>query len=201
MAEVIIPVNYGSAAIRMLDAAEGKVTSFTFGYSVPASSTAADNALAIKDALQATGSLLGVTQYAAGTYFNSVYVLEHVTGGFRSFELPVAVLGTRSGGAVAPPQTSLGLKKQTAFVGKTQRGRMFLPAMFLLVADYTEAGRPSAGRVTSINNCAAVLLGELTSRSVDMQLLHTSADDPPSPVLLLTAAGVLRTQRRRLPRS
>lgn len=201
MAEVIIPVGFGSAAIRMLDAAEGKIVSFTFGYKLVPGSTAFDHAALIRDALTEPGSLLIPVNYGAGSYFQSVYVLEHVAGGFRSAELVVQILGTRSGGVMAPPQVSIGLKKKTEFVGKTQRGRMYLPAVFILYNDYTEAGRVATARFTTLTNSAAVLLGELADRGVNMQLLHTSPDDPPSEVLLLEVAQILRTQRRRLLRS
>lgn len=201
MADVIIPTGFGSCAIRMLDVAEGKLTSFTWGYIMDETNTAEENAQRIRDALTFTGSLLSVVNYAAGTYFESVYVLEHALGGFRSAEVPVHILGTRSGAGVAPPQTALGMRKKTAFVGKRRRGRIYLPAMFLLSTDYTEGGRLAAPRQSTINASAAIALTQLNVAQVGMYLLHTHPDDAPDSVASLEASSILRTQRRRLPRS
>jgi len=201
MAEVVIPVNYGSCAMRMLDSAEGKITSWTFGYHLATLPTAIENAQSIRDAAIFTGSICAPPQYAAATYLESVYVLEHVSGGFRSAEVAVHQVGTRGGSAVAPPQTALGLRKRTEFVGKTRRGRIYLPAMYLLTSDYLESGRVGDTRLSTINAAAAIFLTQLGLGAVPMRLLHTAIDLVPDDVLTLTAAPILRTQRRRLPRS
>lgn len=201
MSEVIIPVDHGSCSVRMLDAAEGKIVSWTFGYHLATLPTALENAETIRDALTLTGSICDEPQYGAGTYLSSVYVLEHVAGGFRSAEVLVNQLGTRSGAALAPPQTAIGMKKKTEFVGKRRRGRIYLPAMYLLSTDFTEAGRLATARESTINGAAAVFLGELAAGGVPMRLLHTHPDDAPDVVVELQAAHVLRTQRRRLPRT
>lgn len=201
MAEVIIPVNHGSCAMRMLDSAEGKITSWTFGYHLATLPTALENAQTIADSAMLGSSICAPNQYAAATYLESIYVLEHVSGGFRSAELPIHQVGTRTGAAVAPPQTALGLRKRTEFVGKTRRGRIYLPAMYLLATDYLESGRVTDTRLSTINTSALNFLTALGANGVPMRLLHTAADQAPDVVTQLVAAPILRTQRRRLPRS
>lgn len=201
MAEVTIPIGFGSAAVRVLDSAEGKITSFTFGIISPDLVTAEDSANAILGALTFTGSLMAPAQYAAACYLESVYVLVHKAAGFQSFELPAHIVGTRSGSPVCPPQTALGMKKRTAFVGKTRRGRLYLPAPFLLINDVFESGRLASARMTTINAGAVVFLSELNTNQAAMYLLHTDPAEAPDFVETLTASEILRTQRRRLPRS
>lgn len=201
MPEVTIPVGFGSAAVRMLDSAEGKITSFTFGIISPDLVTAEDSANAIVSALTFTGSLCAPVNYAAATYLESVYVLVHKAAGFQSFEQSVHIVGTRTGSAVVPPQTALGMKKRTAFVGKTRRGRLYLPAPFMLTNDVFESGRLTSSRMSTINASAVIFLSELNTSQAAMYLLHTNPTEAPDIVLTLTAAEILRTQRRRLPRS
>lgn len=199
MAEVIIPVGFGSCAIRFRDSASGKVSSVTWGYELPDGTSAPDNAALIHEACVETGSLMAAPQFAAATYFQSVYVLEHIPAGFRSFELAVDLLGTRTGGQIAPPQVAVGMRKKGALVGKRQRGRIYLPNSYLIATDWLQAGYLTPTRTTQLETCGAVLMGELTSRDVPMYLLHTHPDDVPTQVLLLQPAPILRSQRRRLP--
>jgi hypothetical protein len=96
---------------------------------------------------------------------------------------------------------AVGIQKKCAFVGKRQRGRLFLPANFLLANDYVERGSPTALRVSQLETAATVMLANLFTATLPMYLLHTHPDDAPTIVQDLKCAPVLRTQRRRLPRT
>lgn len=200
MSDVIIPSGHGLCSVKMRDTSVGKISTVTWGYTLPVSGTAADNAALIVDAITTATCLWFTSVYAAATTLVSVYVLENRAGVHTSFEQFVNQNGARTGSAVPMPQVALGIKKVTAFAGKAQRGRLYLPAFFLLGGDLLESGVIIGTRVTQLQTAATTTLSELLGHGVPMDLLHTSSDITPSPVQQLIVAPIVRTQRRRLPR-
>jgi hypothetical protein len=200
MADVIIPSGYGLCVVKHLAANVGKTSTVTWGYTLPVSGTASDNALLIRDAITDTTALFDDTQMAAGSVLTDIYVLENRAGVHTSYDLPVNLAGTRTGGAVPPPQVAVGVKKTTAFAGKAFRGRFYLPNSWLIAGDFIDNASLTGTRQGQLQTRAEATRALLLGSGVPMQVLHTAADDAPSPVLLLSIAGKLRTQRRRVPR-
>lgn len=200
MADVIIPPTYGLAVIKHQSANVGKIATVTWGYQFPTGSTTADNASLIATAITDPTGLFAASKMAAGSVLTSVYVLENRAGVHGSFEVPVNLAGTRTGGAVPTPQVAVGVKKGTFRAGKAFRGRFYLPNSWLIAGDFLSDGTLTGTRQGQLQTAASLTLDALQTADVQMFLLHTAADDIPTVVSSLQIASVVRTQRRRLPR-
>lgn len=101
-----------------------------------------------------------------------------------------------------PPQVSLVIRKRTASVGRRQRGRMFMPSVFLQEGDVDETGILTTLAVNAFQAAATAFLTNLNALGtlIDMRLLHSIPVAPDStPVTNLLVQPIVRTQRRRLP--
>lgn len=102
-----------------------------------------------------------------------------------------------------PPNTAVVVRKRTARVGRSQRGRVYLPGLLDETA-VDEAGTIAPSAVTTFQNAATAWLNSLTAGTTPMVLLHQKTEDPPleDPTLVtqLLIQPIVRTQRRRLPR-
>ena len=130
-----------------------------------------------------------------------------VSGIAASTNAPVA------GGTVqnsVPPNVSVLVKKATAFAGRQNRGRLFMP-WYVDVTHVDEAGVILAATVTALNTQWAAFLGGLTAASQtpviankafitvgtkrQVDAIHTGHQ-----VTSFTVEGLVATQRRRLGR-
>jgi hypothetical protein len=110
----------------------------------------------------------------------------------------VLALDPNTGTAMASPATCVLVAKQTAHRGRANKGRMFLPGL-LQDSQVENDGTIPSGQVTGLQTAFTAFLGQLSSNSVPMYILHKS--DPtlaPSLVESLTVRPLIATQRRRL---
>lgn len=103
--------------------------------------------------------------------------------------------GTNAG-AVAPPQVAVLLQKSTGLAGRSNRGRMYAPAIVETQID--DAGRILAANLAGMQNAANNFLADLSTNNVPMVILHDSPALAPTTVTALNVAPVVATQRRRL---
>lgn len=110
-----------------------------------------------------------------------------------------AVRGTLTQ-ASASPQVSVVIRKRTAFVGRSQRGRMYLPSCFVGEGIVDEAGLVLPAAVAVFQTGADSLLTQIqaVTGSEGMWLLHSDPLKTPSFVTDLVVQNVIRTQRRRI---
>lgn len=147
------------------------------------------------------GHLCHASAMAVGWSFLGVEAATPVEGGYLISSHLVTVFGTGSDNNV-PVNTSYLVKKNTAFGGRRNRGRMFLPPIMAGLQTDTN-GLWSGVGPGFIDAQFAELLEHLTNAGIEPTIFH---DRPPlstipvasTPVTGFSAVGVAATQRRRL---
>lgn len=195
---MLIPVDYAQANIVFtgVNLPEGAETTLGLNIEVWTGTTPADLADCVVNAW--------VDALMPGMFVDEM-VLSAVNVKFGPNDTGADGGGTYSvvggdGGSAVPPNTSLLVKKQTGFGGRTGRGRMFIP------------GLPET-QVTDAGTVSSTWVSDLTTRLEDFRtstewfgavptLLH-SPDSPvlvPMPIVALVPDNKVATQRRRLRR-
>lgn len=111
---------------------------------------------------------------------------------------------TRSGGARAgsapPPNCCVLVRKRTALGGRRNRGRMYLPAGYLLEGDVDENGGIAAGALTTLQaSTDAFRVAVLGGTNYDaMVILHSAAPTTPTVITSTPVDNTIATQRQRL---
>lgn len=105
-------------------------------------------------------------------------------------------------GAAPPPQTALLVTKQTSFIGRASKGRLYFPAGFMAEELIDESGNYQAAAVANFQADLDGWLSEMAGYA-PMMLAHTGTATnppgaPPYPVNELVADSLVATQRRRL---
>lgn len=108
--------------------------------------------------------------------------------------------------AKLPQNCALLVDKGSAFGGRKNRGRFFIPNV-LTESQVSNVGVIDSGVVTSFQEQADALLHDFTvgviggtfpQQAVPMFILHNSATPDPTPVNKLSVQNTISTQRRRL---
>lgn len=118
-----------------------------------------------------------------------------VTGEGTFFE-DTAAVGGSLGQASAPPQVSYLLKKQTNFVGRDKRGRMFVPGV--AEGKVSNIGAVPGDWVATVTGAAESFLGKLNADGIPMVVLHSTSLLLPPVVDAFVCDPFVATQRRRL---
>ena len=113
---------------------------------------------------------------------------------------PVAVsnnqaVGTVSGSA-APPNVAVLVQKRSAFGGKRNRGRFYVPGV--PDTQMGPTGLLGSTPLGDIQTAADALLDGIESEGKPMVILHSSGSGTPTPVTSLIVLALLATQRRRI---
>lgn len=103
-----------------------------------------------------------------------------------------------AGGDTLPPQCSFLVRKLTAFGGKKNRGRMYIPGANDNLVD--TAGKLSDAGLTALQGAASGLKTDLLDLSwiSDLVVLHSAGVALPTVITSLIAENEIATQRRRL---
>lgn len=120
-------------------------------------------------------------------------------GGLLLVESTNAAAPGGSAKTSAPPNVTFCVTKRSEFVGRKNRGRLFLP---IGVSESTvdEAGQLLAASVTGIQAACDAWLDDMDSavNFTGMYILHSDISLAPSRVRSLQIQPTVRTQRRRL---
>jgi hypothetical protein len=111
----------------------------------------------------------------------------------------VAVAGTAARNS-PPPQVATVIRKRTAAVGKAYRGRIFMPGL-LDETNVDELGVITPAGVISLQAAANAWLASRVSVLPNLWLFHQKSLVTPTRINALVVQPIVRTQRRRLPRS
>lgn len=95
-----------------------------------------------------------------------------------------------------PNNTAYLLQKRSEEGGRRGRGRMFVPGV--PASDVTGAGVLASTRIAALTTRAAQFLSDLEDLGTPMVLFHSVAPFDPTPVILLTPAQKVATQRTRM---
>lgn len=112
----------------------------------------------------------------------------------------VAAYGGEAGnrtGALAPPNTTCLVRKQSNLRGRENRGRMYLPGM-LLDDDIFDDGTINISIVTSITTAIDAALTELAAANGYAQVILHGGASAPTIVDSISTENRVATQRRRL---
>lgn len=139
---------------------------------------------------------------------DSNYTINPAVGYYRTIGgdllLLTSSVAAQAGGASqasAPPNVTVVVRKRTEFVGRAQRGRMFLP-IGLGETAVDEVGLLLPATLAAIDTKFAAFRTTVNSASNvgDLVLLHSDITKAPSPITSFVTQPIVRTQRRRLPR-
>lgn len=189
---LVIPDNYGvaSAILELTDSGERVTTTFAFHNTHL--DDAPTNAALISGKWMDNFTIGSLTD--SYTYIG-MYVIEKIGGVLQSAQTSDSLVGTVHDNPPSPA-VSVCVTKQTSYAGKAYRGRMYVPAGYLLESEINAAGKISDAQFGSIVTQATGLLADLDTAGVPMYLLHRSAIAP-TPVNDLLVRQLVRTQRRR----
>lgn len=190
---------YGDCSVKLVLATLARPAYVTFGIN-PTATDATTVAGDLKAAWLATGSLNArLDTNVTATEFQ---VRLGTDGGEDLAGVSTNATAGLLSAATVPPNVAVLCHKRTARGGRRGRGRMFLP-WFVNVGDVAETGIIQSATVTSIQTAAAVFIGELSSRSMPMVILHgpgNSSMGAPDVVTTVQVSSLVATQRRRLGR-
>lgn len=187
-----IPDNYGVASAIVELTSSGERMTTTFGFHNTHLDDAITNASLISGKWMDNFTIGSLTD--SYTYVG-VYVIESIGGVLQSAQTSDSLVGTVHDDPPSPA-VSCGITKQTSYAGKKYRGRMYLPAGYMVESEINEGGKLSDAQFGSIVTQATGLLADLDSAGVPMYLLHRDATVP-TPVNDLLVRQLVRTQRRR----
>lgn len=95
-----------------------------------------------------------------------------------------------------PPQVAFLFQKRSGLAGRTNRGRMYVPAAS--EAEIDSGGTLSSALITNAQGGANNFLADLAASSIPMVILHTNPAETPTAVSALTLSPKVATQRRRV---
>jgi hypothetical protein len=202
MADLQIPVGYGLWQFSMTHATIAHTAISTFGFKV---ATPPYTQAQLASALSAFATAVRPIHDAEVTYSKAVALVGNDGPALR-YEAAGVVAGSRTTGAIAPPNVTYLLKKTTAFAGRRYRGRTYLP--FVQSLGIQQTGQLTSTEQTMFVTLAAALFTALVAagpNASELSILHAESplsDLPaPTPVLALSASSIIATQRRRLERT
>ena len=186
-----IPVGFAEIFGRIVLAGDSGEMGITFGVDIPA---APSQAIANQISTRVTTFLKAVG--------SSSYTMAGVRMTFQDETGPIifdSVTGAGVGAnaaACVPQNTAYLFTKGTAFGGRRNRGRMFVPGV--REGDVDNVGVVLPATVTALNTSAATLLAGLVTDGNPMVLFHSEAPFTPPFVQTMLCQPVAATQRRRL---
>lgn len=195
---VNIPGGFMHCILPFQLALASKPFSTTIAVSVDAAFDPADAIAALDTAWRTC--IVGIT--------DSNYTIEPAVGYYRTggggLQLVTSNVAAQAGTqsqASSPPNVTVVVRKRTALVGRSQRGRMFLPIGIGETA-VDEVGNIAPATQTAINTRFATWRASVVGAPSigDMYLLHSDPTKAPSAITSFVTQPIVRTQRRRLPR-
>jgi hypothetical protein len=140
----------------------------------------------VNDACPSTAALIRTeVQYGPNPSGPTFTHIETITGGYT--------------GNIGAPQVAVLVKKITAFGGRTQRGRFYIP--FISEAAIDEGGVLTSAYYTQLDVEVQAILAAYSGADYPWVLLHTSPSASPTAVVSLELETKVATQRRRLVRT
>lgn len=197
MSSVHVPTGFAQIAWHFSGAITGREMVSTLGVQHPTSwvPTGADLE-DICDAMAAASRPLPLMQSTTKLVKVRVYV-GHASGTPSMYERADGRAGTGAG-SVFPPALCWRITKTTALPGRRGRGRMFLPG--LLESNADDAGVMLGTAISNMNSALSNMQADLVALSLTPYLLHSDVGTTPSLITLLSCAGTVGLQKRRLGR-
>lgn len=193
-----IPVGYGLAVMTHAVPFAGQTQLCTFGFNVADIDDDPNDIAEGLSALWAGGSgPCAPSTVADSTRFNGTKVYIQKEVGLVLGEHTANIDCTRSTQPPAP-QVALICKKRTALVGRRYRGRMYLPASYLVGTQVGPSGVIDTTALAAIQTRMTNWLADMASSLQPVVLFHTTAPFTATPVTSLVLETVIGTQRRRV---
>ena len=194
---VTIPLGYAQYVARILTPAN-KVATFTIGGSIVFGADLQDAVNFADDATRDVWNPLTDSGYT----WQPGFMYEQTGTGLS---LAVSTLGTLAGAASsnsAPTNCSYILRKRTAFVGKSFRGRCYLP-IGVGEGNVDEGGRLTAGTMSTYQTALNSWFNRMTNAAnqpfSDAYLFRSESPEAVA-ITSMDLAPIIGTQRRRLVR-
>jgi hypothetical protein len=194
---VRIPVGFGQAVVPIRHALHNKEWVITFGFDAPASPNPVTIANDIF--LNITGTANPLQASAIGTQYTvgPVRVSVQQELGILSGEGTSVLVGTNAAVTQPPPQVAVLVQKRSGLGGRANRGRFYVPAVWIAEADIDNLGNLTT---TVFNATQAQWNSFLVNQDTDgygVWVLH-SGFGAPAQVTALNVQRKVATQRRRL---
>lgn len=199
MAEIVIPEGFGNAVLAWQMAGKTNPVTTTIGYasSVPGGDVQV-SADTIYDAWTETGAYCDPVYMSTTWTFLGVTATERIDGELvQAFGGP-GFTGTSSVVAFPPINCAILARKLTASVGRSKRGRFYLPNLLVQEGEVDNMGRIVSGTLAVLNSLMGVVFDEMNASSAKPVVLHSAALEAPTAVTAFPVQGQMATQRRRL---
>lgn len=180
----------------------------SWGFSSPAPMGSSPTVtFGVRSATTLPSAVLTSVTAAIHDNFNESFLAEYLpsTITVRSLDQeatgPSGLTGS-TGTTGALPSTAVLVRKATGFIGKQNRGRMYVPGL-LTDAQVDEGGVITSSEVTGLQGAFTGFLADLDTLDIPMVIIHKapkSGGEPSAPtgVTSLTVEPIVATQRRRL---
>ena len=194
MAYPEIPVGTGLAIIRYTTAGGDFHAETTMGYSddagTPNAQTSANNIFTA----WTTNAFVGVSNEVS---CSQVQVIENIAGSLvEAFSTGAPVVGGITGSPL-PPQVAVLCKKLSGEVGRSFRGRFYIPGVAASWAD-TEGDRLTSAHLTTFQTGLTAYLAALATDHLFPVILHKNTAIEPTAIVSFVVEQFFATQRRRM---
>lgn len=119
------------------------------------------------------------------------------SGGFVIYQDNTATAGTRTGSTLTS-NVSVLVKKRSALGGRTNQGRLYLPAAFLSPSDVFPNGNIVSSRVTDLQTDLDAFFDALDGGLFQLKIYHSDGVTSPTTITSFQVQSKVATQRRRL---
>jgi len=190
-----IPSGFGLASLAFKRTGSSKTAHITFGFDCGGDATVS-HAAALKVLWEGTGMPFEASNMYSQWTYTGCNTLQREDLDLFSFTFETNTVGTRTGNML-PPQTAILVKKSTSFAGKSNRGRFYVPPVFVSETAIDDSGVMDNTTLASLQAKFDDALAAMATANLNMQILHEGAGAPRE-VSALAVENLVATQRRRL---
>lgn len=200
MADVIIPDGCGLATLTWTMTGKLNPVTSTLGYidANPGGPDPSIVASAWYDAWTGTGAYCNEDYMGTNWTFQGIDIVARVDGDLVGVHAGDPLTGESLVTAFPPINCCVLVRKTTSFVGRSKRGRMYLPNLLVSEGEIDNMGNIVSGTVVVLNSLVGVAFDEMVSSNGQPAVLHSAALETPTLITSLTAQSQMATQRRRM---
>lgn len=193
----IIPNGYSQGTLTFTTTGGTRIYQTTCGFLPQISLTAAQQNVAMRGALLAAGKVLAATNMFIGFTCAETKILYRNLGGILLSDIDTTpVIGSKSGNPL-PVNTSVIVRKVTAFAGKQYRGRFLVPPVYFDESAVNGTGQVIGGVAPTYAGLWNTALTDLVNAGMQPVLLHDTVLTP-TPITAFASQSRIGTIGKRL---
>lgn len=200
MADVVIPEGCGLATLTWQMSGKLNPVTSTLGYVDinPGGPDPAVVALAWYNSWIDTGAYCDPDYMGTNWTFLGVDIVARVDGDLVGVHAGDPLQGESTVIAFPPINCCILARKTTSFVGRSKRGRMYLPNLLVAEGEIDNMGVIISGTVVVLNSLVGVAFDGMVGSNGQPAVLHSAALEDPTVISSMPVQSQMATQRRRM---